>query len=89
MKRLVFLVAAVLMSLHGTLAADGLTESPGLRQPAPGGFRRKAQIAGIGGDGVARRPCLSRHHLQKPLDQREVFAGGQSRVIASTAIIRA
>lgn len=33
MKRLVFLVAAVLMSLHGTLAADGLTQSPGLRQP--------------------------------------------------------
>ena len=50
------------------------------------------EIAAIGSDRVLGSASFGRHHLEETLDQRAVCAGrglGQSRAIASAAIIRA
>ena len=50
--------------------------------------RRRAQIAAIGRQSVARGPRLGRHHLEEPIDQSAIVFG-HVRASASAATIRA
>ena len=52
------------------------------------GFGPGFEVAAIGKQGVARRACFGRHHVEEPVDQRAVV-WGHDRLSASAAIIRA
>ncbi len=59
----------------------------GIGQPAHR-VPRQPQVGAIGGQRIARRARLGRHHLQKAIEQRAV-ANRHARAMASAAIIRA
>ncbi len=83
-----FLQKAVECAQGGDLSRDGRGRQlcPGCRQPcnailrrdrkAAQNRRRAFQIGAIGQQGVARCAPFSRHHFQKPTDQRAIFSHG-------------
>ena len=62
---------------------------PALRQCPAKRLGGRVQIAAIGGERVAGKPRLGRHHVEEAIDERAVVESRHVRASASAAIIRA